>query len=76
MAKEAVLLKPGGRVEGSLELDPAVFGLPPGTYRIKATLACWKDDEFTCAERKQLEKLGGRFLRGEVTASSRIVLTP
>jgi hypothetical protein len=77
MKKEAVLLKPGEHLDGSLQLDPTLFGgLPPGAYRIEAVLYCWKDDEFTDAERMELGKVGSPFLRGQVPASARIVLTP
>src|ERR1035441_10839381 len=77
MKKEAVLLKPGEHLDGSHQLDPTLFGgLPPGAYRIEAVLYCWKDDEFTDAERMELGKVGSPFLRGQVPASARIVLTP
>jgi hypothetical protein len=77
MSKEAVLLKPGEHLDGSLQLDPTLFGgLPPGAYRIEAVLYCWKDGEFTGAERMELEKLGSPFLYGEVPASARVTLTP
>ena len=77
MAKEAVLLKPGEHVDGTLQLDPTLFGgLPPGPYRIEAVLYCWNDDEFTADERKDLENVGRRFLRGQAPASTNITLIP
>lgn len=77
MAKEAVLLKPGEHVDGTLQLDPTLFGgLPLGPYRIEAVLYCWNDDEFTADERKDLENVGHRLLRGQVPASTNITLIP
>lgn len=77
MTKEAVLLKPGERLEGSLQLDTTLFsGLPPGAYRVEAVLYGWNDKDFTDAERLALSKIGNPFLRGEIPASARITLTP
>jgi hypothetical protein len=77
MSKEAILLKPGEHANGTLRLDPTLFGgLPPGRYRIEAVLTCWNDDEFTAAERKELQNVGSRFVRGEIPASANITLMP
>jgi hypothetical protein len=76
MGKEAVLLRPGQHLRGTFRLDTSVFGeLKPGAYRVEAVLYCWREEEFNEAERSELAKLGGRFLSGEVPASTRIMLT-
>ena len=78
MAKEAVLLKPGDHLYGTLELDPTMFsgGLPPGPYRIEAVLSCWNEDEFSAAEKEELRSLAGRFVQGQAPASVHITLVP
>jgi hypothetical protein len=76
MSKVAVLLHPGEHLDGRFELDPAMFHLPPGEYRIEATLYGWKDDEFSDAERIELPKIGVPLLSGEAPASTRVELLP
>ncbi len=76
MAKEAVLLKPGEHLDGTFQLDTALFGgLKPGRYRIEAVLWCWNPDKFSDAERVELAKMG-RFMYGEVRASMTTTITP
>jgi hypothetical protein len=76
MAKEAVLLKPGEHLEGTFLLDPKLFGLKPGTYRVEAALTGWDEEKFTDAERSELARIGSPFMAGEVPDSIRITLTP
>lgn len=76
MSKEAVLLKPGEHLEETFLLDPKVFGLKPGGYRVEAALTGWNEEKFTEAERSELTQMGGRFMTGEVEDSIRITLTP
>lgn len=75
MTKEAVLLKPGDHLEGTFLLDPKLFGLKPGTYRIEAALTGWDEEKFTDAERSELAEMGSPFMAGEVPDSIRITLT-
>src|SRR5271155_274302 len=43
MTREAVLLKPGEHMDGTLQLDTRLFGgLRPGKYRIEGVLYCWR----------------------------------
>jgi hypothetical protein len=74
MSKVAVLLHPGEHLDGRFVLDPTLFHLPPGAYRIEAVLYGWKDNEYSEAERIELPKLGTPLLRGEAPASARIEL--
>jgi hypothetical protein len=77
MNKVAVLLHPGEQLDGAVRLDPTMSGgLPPGPYRIEATLYGWSNDKFTDAERVELEKMGSPFMSGEIPASLHITLTP
>lgn len=76
MRKEAILLKPGEHVDDSIELDPSMFSLSPGAYRIEAVLYGWKENEFSEAQRIELEKLGSPFLFGEAPANASITLRP
>jgi len=77
MTKEAVLLKPGERFDGTFLLDTKLFGgLKPGVYRVEAALTGWTEEKFTDAERSELAKMAGRFMAGEVSDSIRITLTP
>jgi hypothetical protein len=76
MTKEAVLLKPGEHLEETFLLDPKIFGLKPGGYRVEAALTGWNEEKFTDAERSELTQIGGRFMTGEVQDSIRITLTP
>jgi hypothetical protein len=74
MQREAVLLRPTECIEGKLMLDPKVFQLKPGEYRIEASLDGWKDVDFNQQQRRELTTLGYPFLRGEVPTSIRIAL--
>ena len=77
MSKEAILLKPGGYFDGTLQLDTTLFGgLKPGEYRIEANLSGWTQEQFTDAELSELARLLHPLLRGEIPASVRIRLTP
>jgi hypothetical protein len=69
MSRTAVLLGPGEHTNGVLQLNPAMFTLPPGAYRIEATLTGWDSGRFSEAERTELEQIGNPFLEGEVPAS-------
>jgi hypothetical protein len=57
-------------------LDPKVFGLKPGRYRVEAALTGWDEEKFSEAERSELTQMGGRFMTGDVQDSIRITLTP
>jgi hypothetical protein len=57
-------------------LVPSMFALPPGTYRIEATLYGWSYEKFTESQRMELAKMGNPFVRGELPASLPITLTP
>jgi len=74
MSRVAVLLHPGEHLDGALKLDPGMFHLPPGAYRIRAVLHGWKDSQFSGEEQIDLAKLGNPFLSGDVTASTNITL--
>jgi hypothetical protein len=77
MGKEAVLLKPGQRVEGTVRMETSLFGgLKPGAYRIEAILYGWKDQDFGQAQQSELAKMAAPFIRGEVPASMRVTLLP
>jgi hypothetical protein len=77
MKRDAVLLKPGQRLEGHLSLRTDLFGgLKPGAYRIEAVLYGWSDKDFDEHELSELQTMHGRFMRGELPASTRIMLTP
>ena len=52
--------------------------LPPGAYRLEATLTGWNSDGFpqlTEQEQLELPKIGAPLLRGQVPTSLRITLT-
>jgi hypothetical protein len=58
MRKEAVLLKPGEHLHGTLQMDTTLFGgLQPGAYRIEAVLSGWVKEKFTDAERSELARM-------------------
>ena len=77
MQKEAVLLKPGQRLEGTVRMDTTLFGaLKPGAYRLEASVSGWRESDFTPAQQSELAEMGTAFIRGEVPASTRITLTP
>jgi hypothetical protein len=76
ISKEAILLQPGEHVEDSLDLDPSMFRLPPGAYRIEAVLYGWKENEFSGAQRIELERLGAPFVFGEARANTSVILRP
>jgi hypothetical protein len=75
MSKEAVLLKPGESSDGQLRLDPKLFHLVAGRYRVEAALTGWHQEKFTAQEHVDLEKLGHPFVTGEVPASLTVILT-
>jgi hypothetical protein len=76
MDKEAVLLKPGEHFDGTFLLDPKLFSLKPGAYRVEAALTGWAEEKFTDAERSEMAQLAGPFMTGQVSDSIRITLTP
>ena len=77
MQKEAVLLKPGQRLEGTLRMDTTLFGgLKSGAYRLEASVSGWRESDFTPAQQSELAEMGTAFIRGEVPASTRITLMP
>jgi hypothetical protein len=76
MSKEAVLLKPGKFLDGSLRFDPTLFHLPPGAYRVEASLTGWTEERFSAADRAELQKMGHPFVRGAIPASTNVVLIP
>lgn len=74
MNRTAVLLRPGEHLDGVVELSPAMFSLPPGAYRIEATLTGWDSGKYTDSERTELAQMGNPFLEGDVPASMRVNL--
>jgi hypothetical protein len=77
MKKEAVLLKPGQRLEGTVTMDTTLFGgLKPGAYRLEASLDGWSDKDFSQEQQSELEKMTAPFIRGEMPASTHITLQP
>jgi hypothetical protein len=75
MSKEAVLLEPGKSTYGPLRLDPKMFHLIAGRYRVEAALTGWAEQKFSTEERAELEKMGHPLLTGEAPYSLTIVLT-
>ena len=51
-----VVRKPGEHLDGTFLLDPKLFGLKPGAYRVEAALTGWVEEKFTDAERSELAK--------------------
>jgi hypothetical protein len=77
MSKEAVLLKPGGHLDGTFRLDTKLFGgLKPGAYRIEAAFSGWVEEKFSETERSELAQMASAFMAGEALDSVRIKLTP
>jgi hypothetical protein len=65
------------RLEATLTMDTALFGgLKPGPYRIEAVLYGWSDKDFNQEQQSELGKMAAPFIRGEVPASTRIILKP
>ena len=56
MSKEAVLLKPGESIDGQLRLDPKLFHLVAGRYRVEAALTGWHEEKFTAQEQRTISK--------------------
>jgi hypothetical protein len=52
-----------------------VFQLPPGAYRIEATLDGWKEEQFSAEERTELSKMSATFLGGEIPAATSVTVT-
>ena len=75
MSKEAVLLKPAESMHGQLRLDPKVFHLIAGRYRVEAAITGWHEERFTAGELTELERMGHPFVTGEVPASLTVILT-
>ena len=75
MSKEAVLLKPGESTSGTLELDPKLFHLTAGRYRVEASLTGWRQEQFSPEERAELEKMGHPFITGEAPAALTVIFT-
>ena len=77
MSKEAVLLKPGGHLDGTFVFETRLFGeLKPGVYKATASLSGWNQDKFIEAERDELARLASPFMTGEVLDSVRVTLIP
>lgn len=77
MAKEAVLLRPRGLRDGTIRLKTDLFGgLKPGRYRIEASLDGWREQDFGQEQQSELAGMAAPFLRGEVSASAVVTLTP
>jgi hypothetical protein len=80
IVREAVLLKPGEHLDGTIPLDPTgAGGLPPYAYRLEATLHGWNSSGFaalTDEEQRELPTLGAPLLRGEIPTSIRLTLKP
>jgi hypothetical protein len=77
MSKEAVLLKPGGHLDGTFVLVTNLFGgLKPGVYRAVASLSGWNQEKFTEPERAELARMASPFMTGEVLDSVRVTLIP
>ena len=74
MSKEAVLLKPGESTYGPLRLDPKMFHLSAGRYRVEASLMGWTPETFRAEDRIELEKMGHPFVTGEAPAALTVVL--
>jgi hypothetical protein len=75
MSKEAVLLKPGESTYGPLRLEPKLFHLTPGRYRVEASVTGWAPEKFSAEERGEMEKMGHPFVTGEVPDSLTVILT-
>jgi hypothetical protein len=75
MSKEAVLLKPGESTYGPLRLEPKMFHLTPGRYRVEASVTGWAPEKFTGEERSELAKMGHPFVTGEAPNALTVVLT-
>lgn len=74
MNKEAVLLKPGESTYGPLRLEPKMFHLTPGRYRVEASVTGWAQEKFTAEERAELEKMRHPFVTGEAPAALTVIL--
>lgn len=75
MSKEAVLLKPGESTYGPLRVEPKIFHLTPGRYRLEASVTGWAKEKFTADELAELEKMGHPFVTGEAPAALTVILT-
>jgi hypothetical protein len=76
MTKEAVLLRPGEHLDGTYPINTATFDfLKPGTYRFEALLSCWQREEFSAQDKAELVTMKWPFVRGDVPASIKVVLT-
>jgi hypothetical protein len=71
---QPVLLKPGQRLKDHVTLDPSVFGLKPGKYRIEAVLSGWNN--LSQKQQSESQKSSAPFIRGKVSASAHITLIP
>jgi len=77
MSKEAVLLTPGGHLDGTFVFETKLFGgLKPAVYKTVASLSGWNQDKFTEAERAELTGIGRPFMTGEVLDSVSVTLIP
>jgi hypothetical protein len=76
MKREAVLLKPRQRLQGHVSMETSLFGgLEPGEYRVETVLYGWNEKDFDEQQQNELKKMPASFLRGEVPASTHIMLT-
>jgi hypothetical protein len=77
MSKEAVLLKPGGHLDGTFVFETKLSGgLKPGVYKAVASLSGWNQDKFTEPGRAELARMARLFMTGEVLDSVRVTLIP
>jgi hypothetical protein len=74
MSKEAVLLKPGGHLDGTFVFETRLFGdLKPGVYKVVGSLYGWDKDKFTEPERAELARMAKPFMTGKVLDSVRLL---
>lgn len=76
MSKEAVLLNPGQHLYRPFLLNPKLFALKPGVYRVDATWSGWGKEKYTGAQRSELGRMRHPFMTGVPADSTRITLTP
>lgn len=71
ITKIAVLLRPGEHADGTFEMDPAWFQLPPGKYRVELNLRGWDAASFSGRQLAELQSMDPLL---EGTASANITL--
>ena len=73
MPHMAVLLHPGEHTDGIYEMDPALFKLPAGDYRLDVSLRGWDAGKFSAEQLTELQAMYP-LITGEVPASVEITL--